>query len=90
MLPIILFIAALIGVLFFPNVILIHVRIGSESITVNTVCVWYFFIAFLVFVYRRREIPFYGKLWQMISLFFTILFATLLAGYIKEKIKKKD
>jgi peptidoglycan biosynthesis protein MviN/MurJ (putative lipid II flippase) len=34
--------------------------------------------------------PLFGKLWQIISLFFTVLLAVLLGGYIKEQWKKKD
>lgn len=90
MLSIILFITAIIGALFFPKVILIQGGIGTESITVETVCGWYVFIAFLIFVYRRKETPFYGKLWQFISLFFMVLFGSLLGGFIKEQVKKKD
>jgi hypothetical protein len=90
MLSYLLFIAAIISSLFFPNVIVDDSSPSSGPITLGTICNLYMIIAIIIFIYRRRETPFYGKLWQLISLFFTILFATLLGGYIKEQIKKKD
>jgi hypothetical protein len=88
MLSYLFFIAALIGSLFFPNIIVDHDN--SAPLTLGTICDLYIIISIIIFIYRRREIPFYDKLWQLISLFLTILFAILLGGYIKEQIKKKD
>ena len=90
MLSYIIFVAAIIGSLFFPNVIIDHSSTSPGLMTLGTICNLYMIITVTIYIYRRREIPFYGKLWLLISLFLTILFATLLGGYIKEQIKKKD
>ena len=90
MLKKILTIAALIGACFFPKVQLIAAGIGTNPVTLGGVCQLYLFFALLYFIYQRKHLPFYGKLWTGISLFFTILFATLLGGYIKEKWKQKE
>ena len=85
-----LMIAALIGACFFPKVELVSAGIGTNPITLGSVCQIYIFFGILYFIYKRRDTPMYGKLWTGISLFFTILFATLLGGYIKEKWKQKE
>ena len=90
MLKNILMIAALIGACFFPKVELVAGGIGTDPIRLGGICQLYIFFSILYFIYKRRDIPFYGKLWTGISLFFTILFATLLGGYIKEKWKQKE
>lgn len=90
MLKIALMIAALIGVYFFPKVELVAAGIGTESIRLGEVCQIILFFTLIYFIYKRRHLPFYGILWTGISLFFTILFATLLGGYIKEKWKQKE
>jgi hypothetical protein len=85
-----LMIAALIGISFFPKVELVAAGIGTSPITVGSVSGLYIFFAILYFIYKRRDTPGYGKLWNGISLFFMVLFATLLGGYIKEKWKQKE
>jgi len=90
MLKTILTIAALIGVGFFPNTILVSGGIGTDPLKIGTICQLYLFFVILHYIRKRRNIPIYGKLWNGISLFFTILFATLLGGYVKEKWKQKD
>lgn len=86
----ILLAVALIGLCFFPKVELVAGGIGTDPIRLGTVCQMYLFFSILYFIYKRKHIPFYGTLWNGISLFFTILFATLLGGYIKEKWKQKE
>lgn len=88
MLSYLLFIAAIIGTLFFPNIIIVHDN--SAPIRLGTICDLYIIISIAFFIYRRRELPFFGKLWNLISLFFTVLLAVLLGGYIREQWKKKD
>jgi hypothetical protein len=90
MLKKILLIAALIGALFFPKVQLLAGSIGADPIRLGGICHLYIFFSILYFIYQRRDIPVYGKLWTGISMFFAILFATLLGGYIKEKWKQKE
>jgi hypothetical protein len=90
MLKTILMIAALIGLCFFPKVELVAAEIGTDPIRLGTICQMYLFFSMLYFIYKRKHIPFYGKLWNGISLFFMVLFATLLGGYIKEKWKQKE
>ena len=85
-----LMIAALIGVCFFPKVELVAAGIGTDLITLGSVSQIYIFFALLYFIYKRRDTPVYGKLWSGISIFFMVLFATLLGGYIKEKWKQKE
>ena len=90
MLKNILTIVAIIGACFFPKVQLIAAGIGTNPVTLGGICQLYLFFALLYFIYKRKHLPFYGSLWTGISLFFTILFATLLGGYIKEKWKQKE
>lgn len=90
MLKNILTISAFIGAFFFPKVQLIAAGIGTYPVTLGGICQFYLFFALLYFIYKRKHLHFYGKLWTGISLFFTILFATLLGGYIKEKWKQKE
>lgn len=85
-----LMIAALIGICFFPIGELVAAGIGTAPIRLGEVCQMILFFSLLYFIYKRRHLPFYGILWTGISLFFTILFATLLGGYIKEKWKQKE
>ncbi|MEX0595774.1 MAG: hypothetical protein WD512_04670 [Candidatus Paceibacterota bacterium] len=90
MLKRILLTAALIGACFFPKVVLVAGDIGTDPIRLGAICHLYIFFSILYFIYKRRDIPFYGKLWTGISIFFAVLFATLLGGYIKEKWKQKE
>ena len=85
-----LMIVALIGFYFFPKVELVAAGIGTNPITVGSVSGIYIFFAILYFIYKRRDTPVYGKLWEIISMFFMVLFATLLGGYIKEKWRQKE
>ena len=90
MLKKVLLIAALIGACFLPKVEFVAGGIGTDPIKLGTICQMYLFFATLYFIYKRRHIPFYGKIWKGISVFFMVLFATLLGGYIKEKWKQKE
>lgn len=85
-----LLIAAIICACFFSKVELVPADIGTDPIRLGTLCYLYLFSSILYFIYKRRGVPVYGKIWEGVTLFFTLLLATLLGGYIKEKWKQKE
>jgi hypothetical protein len=83
-------VVAFVGLCSFPNASIFPASIGSSKFTVGDFCSLYFVFAAMYFIYKRKHIPKYGKIWDIISMFFTVVFARLLGGYISEKWKQKD
>ena len=47
--------------------------------------VLFFIVVFLLWLFRN--VPIIGSIWKIVSMFFTVLFLTLLANYAKKEIK---
>ena len=65
----------------------------TEPLTLGTFCGLYLVIAGVWWLRKNQNHPIIGPIYYIVKMFFIVLFATLMAGYIKKEVKewwKKD
>ena len=62
--------------------------VGSNPITLGTVCFLYIVIGGYWWLSRHKDHPVIGPIFHIIKMFFVVLFATLFVNYAKKEVKK--
>ena len=80
-------VAILLGI-FCPDYPLTSGSVGSDPITIGTVTFLYCLIGGYWWLRKYKDHPVIGPVYHIVRLFFIVLFATLMANYVKKEIKE--
>jgi hypothetical protein len=83
------YIIAIFGLIFYPDIILDQGGVGAEPLTLGYACGFYLFVGGILFLRHYRDNPIIGPIYNVVKLFFIVLFATLMYGFIKQKFKEE-
>lgn len=79
--------AILLGI-FCPDYIIDKGSVGAEPLTLGTICTLYLIVGGFWWLRKYKHHPIIGPVYQIVRLFFIVLFATLMANYIKKEVKE--
>lgn len=76
-----------------PDTVILQGSPTTENVTLETFCIVYLIGGGYWWLSQHKNHPIIGPIYQIVKLFFIVLFATLMANYLKKEIKewwKKD
>lgn len=62
--------------------------VGSDPITLGTLCFLYIVIGGWWWLRKHQDNPIIGPIYNLVNMFFMVLFAILMLGFIKKEIKE--
>jgi len=80
-------IAILLGI-FCPDYIIAKGDIGVQPLTLGMLCLLYAVVGGVWWLSKYKHHPVIGPIYDIVRMFFVVLFATLFANYIKKEVKE--
>jgi len=81
------YITAIFLAIFCPEYIVDKGSGYNEPLTLGTLCLLYIVVGGVWWMRKYRHHPVIGPIYYVVKMFFIVLFATLMYGFVKEKMK---